>query len=179
MKTGFCGQEQQVLDALRSGKWAGPWGEELRRHAAGCSACSEVVFVAEALRREEELPLDDIRLPSAGFVWWKAQLAARRAAAERAVQPIEFVERAAQVFGAVAVLGLAFLYGPRLLIWFGKAGGLGRAPGRAAVGVEWTRHLAVILPHASGQLPILLLAASAGACIMLMAFAAYAVWREE
>src|SRR5215469_9908643 len=106
MKIQQCDREQNVIDALKSGRWAGPWGEEIRKHAAGCAVCSEVVLVALAMRRENESTQAEMRLPSAGLVWWKAQLAARRAAEQRATQPIAWAERMAQFVGVLTALGL-------------------------------------------------------------------------
>ena len=85
MKLPHCDREQEVVGALRSGRWASAWGEDLRQHVAVCAVCAEVAYVAQEFQREEELARDELRqpgagLPSAGLVWWKAQLAARRAA---------------------------------------------------------------------------------------------------
>ena len=71
----------------------------------------EAAFAAQAFQREAalaqaELDQPGARLPSAGLVWWKAQLAARRAAEKRAAEPIVWVERAAYAVGAIATLAL-------------------------------------------------------------------------
>jgi len=179
MKMASCDREQQVVDALASGRWGTAWGEEIRRHAAGCAACSEVVLVAEALRREEELAHAEARLPSAGLVWWKAQIAARRAAEERVTQPIAFVERAAQALAAFAVFGLAVWQWPRIAAWFsGKAAAHVAANPPAAVSAfpqNLVQGLAQVFSQPSGHLT------AVGICAVLtvMGLAAYVVWREE
>jgi hypothetical protein len=183
MKIPQCDKEQQVLDALRSGRWAGPWGEEIRRHAAGCVVCSEVVLVASALRREEQLAHPEVRLPSAGLVWWKAQLAARRAAQERAAQPIALVERIAQAFGALAALGLGLWEWPRIAGWLGGLKSLLRVP-EASAGIppalrDWTHQLVGSVALGFGQSPTYLLLMSAGAFLTVVGFAAYAVLRKD
>jgi hypothetical protein len=179
MKIPQCDREQQVLDALQSGRWAGPWGEEIRRHAAACTACSEVVLVAEALRHEEELAQTEVRLPSAGLVWWKAQLAARRAAEERAAQPIAWVERMVQVFGVLALLGLGFWQWPRIVGWLGGSKSLIRMPESSTGLADWARELFRSFAQGFGRFPGYLLLVSAGVFLTLVASAAYAVWREE
>ncbi len=90
MKLPQCDREQEVVDALRSGRWASGWGEEIRQHAAVCAVCAEVALVAQEFQREAELARAELQqpgagLPSAGLVWWKAQLrrAPRRRAARR------------------------------------------------------------------------------------------------
>ena len=116
-----CQREQEVLDAVRSGRWSGPWGEELRRHAAVCPACAEVAMVAAALGSAYEDACAEARLPSAGLVWWRAQLAARRAADKRAAQPIALAERAAQAAAAFSAVGLTVWQWPRIAGWWSAA----------------------------------------------------------
>ena len=122
MKLPHCDREQEVVDALRSGRWASEWGVEIRQHAAVCAVCAEVALVAQEFQREAELARAELQqpgagLPSAGLVWWKAQLAARRAAEQRAAEPIILVERAAYALGALAALGLGVWQWPRLAAW--------------------------------------------------------------
>ena len=179
MKIPQCDREQQVLDALRSGRWAGPWGEEIQRHAATCAVCSEVVLVAEALRHEEGRAQTEMRLPSAGLVWWKAQLAARRAAEECAAQPIAWIERVVQVFGAFALLGLGFWQWPRMLRWVGGSKSLMRMPESSAGIADWARVFFRSFAQGFGRSPGYLLLLSAGIFLTLVGFAAYAAWREE
>ena len=186
MKLPQCDREQEVLDALRSGRWSSAWGAEIRQHAATCAVCAEVAFVArqflhEAEQAQAELQQAGAGLPSVGLVWWKAQRAARRAAEQRAAEPIVLVERAACALGALVTLGLAVWQWPRIAAW------LHRAPSRTpvlplvALGdrssiAAWLHRLAPAWP---GQTPLFLLAASALACLTFMAFAAYLVWRED
>jgi hypothetical protein len=179
MKIPHCDREQQVLHALGSGRWTGPWGEEIRRHAANCAVCSEVVLVAEALRHEDELAHTELHLPSAGLVWWKAQLAARRAAEERAAQPIAWVERMVQVFGALGLMVVGFWQRPKILGWLGGSRSLMRLPETSAGIADGVRELFRSFAQGFGRSPSYLLLVSAGVFLTLVAFAAYAVWREE
>jgi hypothetical protein len=183
MKIPQCDRERQVLDAMHSGRWAGPWAEEIRRHVGRCAVCSEVVLVAEALRREEESAQAQIQLPSAGLVWWKAQLASRRAAEERVSQPIALVERMAQVFSMLAVLLLGIWRWPEILAWLRRSNSLFGVP-EASAGVsaafeDWMHQLVQSLALGFGQSPDYLLLMSAFTLLALVAFAAYAALRER
>jgi hypothetical protein len=185
MKLEQCDREQAVLDALTSGRWATPWGEEIRRHAASCAVCSEVVLVTETLRREEQSAEAEVRLPSAGLVWWKAQLAARRAAEQRAAQPIALVERVAQAVGALSAFGIGVWQWPRIAGWLGGARVAARSPAaNAAAGAggavgDWAHQFLQGVSQVFSQPSGYLLVLSAAACLTLIAFAAYVVWREE
>ena len=174
-----CDRERQVIDALRSGRWSGPWGEEIREHAAACPVCSEVVLVAEAMRQGDGQAQAEARLPSAGLVWWKAQLAARRAAEERAAQPIAWVERMAQFFGVLALVGVGVWQWPRLVAWLSGSKRPNRVPDVSAGIGDWAQQVFQSLARGFGQSPGYLLLVSAGVFLALLAFAAYVVWREE
>ncbi|HEV2425524.1 MAG TPA: hypothetical protein VGZ29_11915 [Terriglobia bacterium] len=184
MKVPECHREQEVLDAVRSGRWSGPWGEEIRSHAAGCVVCAEVALVAGSMLQEHDFTPAEGRLPSAGFVWWKAQLAARRAAEERATQPITLVERFAQALALISVVGLVLWQWPRISNWFGaKTLATGRATASAAG--NWADRIGQLLQslgqalggQSSGYL--IIATATAAALLALTAFATYVVLREE
>ncbi len=183
MKIPQCHREQEVLDAVRRGRWSGAWGEELRKHAAGCEVCAEVALVAEAMLHEEALAQSEVRLPSAGLVWWKAQLAARRAAEAQATQPIAWVERFAQAAALLTALGLTLWQWPRIAGWLSAAKILAPAHTPASIAGEWVersgRMFQDIAQGLGGQSSAYLVIASAGALLALMAFTAYVVLREE
>lgn len=186
MRLPHCDREQEVVDALRSSRWAGAWGEEIRRHAAACAVCAEVALVTQEFQREDELAQAELGRPgagppSAGLVWWKAQLAARRAAERRAAEPMLLVERVAYALGTLAALGLGAWQWPRVAGWLHRTGTpaavtrFAPAPDYSSGG-EWLHRLAHAWP---GQTPAVLLAASAAVFLTLMVFAAYVVWRED
>ena len=186
MKLPQCDREQEVLDALQSGRWTSAWGEELRRHVEACAVCAEVVLVAREFLHEAELARTELQqaaagLPSAGLVWWRAQRAARRAAEQRAAEPIVWVERAASALGALVTLGLGVWQWPRIAGWLHHAqsatplASFVALSGHSFSG-DWLHRLAPAWP---GQTPVFLLVASAVAFLTFMAFAAYVVWRED
>ena len=186
MKLPQCDREQEVVDALRSGRWMSAWGDELREHAENCEVCAEVAFAAQEFQREAELARTEFqqpgtRLPSAGLVWWKARLAARRAAEERAAAPMLWVERAASVLGTLTVVGLG------IWKWSIVAGWLSRfeaseSAARAAATPEYSltgKWLHWLGQAWTGAPSALLLVATATVFLSLMVFAAYVVWGED
>ena len=72
-----CQRESDVIAATSSGRWGAD--DHLREHVASCVACAEAREMAEMMRALERETLGDTRLPSAGQMWWRAQLRARRA----------------------------------------------------------------------------------------------------
>jgi len=186
MKLPNCDREQEVVDAMRSGRWASAWGDELRQHAEDCAVCAEVVFAAQEFQREAELAGTEFRqpgvnLPSAGLVWWKAQLAARRAAEQRAAAPMVLVERVAFALGTLAAIGLAVWKWPAIASWIFRAGTSASTPRYAATpgyssAGGWLRWLGQAW---TSQPSTLLLVATAAISFSLMVFAAYVVWRED
>ena len=186
MKLPQCDREQEVVDALRSGRWANEWGEEIRQHATTCAVCAEVALAAQEFQCEVELARAELQqpgagLPSAGLVWWKAQRAARRAAEQRAAEPMMLVERAAYALGALTAVGLGVGQWPRIVAWLQRTETPAFLPRFAAMpeyasSGEWLHQLAQAW---TGQTPAYLLAASAAAFLALMVFAAYVLWQED
>jgi hypothetical protein len=179
-----CDREQEVVDALRSGRWLSEWGLAVRQHAQTCPVCAEVALAAQAFQREAalaqaELEQPGAHLPSAGLVWWKAQLAARRAAEKRAAEPIVWVERAAYAVGVIATLALGIWQRRRVAGWFHPAQFAPQWPRAAFVDLSPTtdrvHRLAQVWTSPS---PWFLLAATA-AFLTFAAFTAYLAYREE
>ena len=97
-----CEIENEVREACRADLWT----PALREHASHCTACAEVVIVAEFLLHEAEIAGSDVHLPSSSQIWWRAQLAEKNAAFIRATRPITLVTALSFVVGA---LGLVWL----------------------------------------------------------------------
>ena len=106
MKTYYCEQEAAALEAVEFGRWPKGCGEELRAHSDHCSICSDVVLVAQTLQQEDQWARNEAALPTAGLVWWKAQMRAKREATVRATEPIAIVEKAAGIFGLASLVAL-------------------------------------------------------------------------
>ncbi len=98
MNSTECAREQDVVEAMTSGAWS----EELRSHASGCKICSDVVEVVHALHCDYAAASQEARIPSAGLVWWRAELRARREAMHAAERPMTLV----QAFGGACAAGV-------------------------------------------------------------------------
>jgi len=83
-----CPREQDVIDAVTSGRWPDRADDELRTHVGSCALCGEVAAIVAALQEDREATRLRAPLPPAGRVWWRAEMRARREAARHAVQPI-------------------------------------------------------------------------------------------
>jgi len=102
-----CAFESEVLAAVLQDRWPDRVDDRLRGHVADCAVCADVVAIAGAIDdAREELRLRAV-VPDSGRVWWRAQLRARREAAQAAGRPIT----AAQVIAlacAMSLLGACF-----------------------------------------------------------------------
>ena len=94
-----CQFEADVLAAALQSRWPDRVDPELREHAKTCVICGDVAAVAGAIdrAREETMASTSLRdtIPDSGRVWWKAQLRARKEAAEAVARPITAVQLAA------------------------------------------------------------------------------------
>jgi len=97
-----CVREQDVLDALTAGRW----NDDLREHVSGCAICSDLADVAAALNAEQDAAWRDARVPSAGVMWWRAQLRAREDAARAAGRPVAFIQGVAASVALWLVIAL-------------------------------------------------------------------------
>lgn len=108
-----CDREIEIVEAITCGRWPSGTSEELQTHAATCPVCTDVVSVALALTQDRSDGLLAARVPSAGLVWWRAEMRARRDAVNRATRPLRIVEWTA----LVCVLAAAGIF----LYWTGPA----------------------------------------------------------
>jgi hypothetical protein len=80
----------------------------MRAHVSACGVCGDVVVVARALHEDYASAWQEARVPSAGLVWWRAEMRARHEAMRTAVRPINVVEGLAGACGiAVAAILLS------------------------------------------------------------------------
>lgn len=84
----YCEKEAEIIAAMRS-RGLSP---ELEKHAGACDICCGSAAVSKFLRPQEAVrPF----LPDSDFLWWKALLASRQLAVERATRPIVLVRTVA------------------------------------------------------------------------------------
>ena len=91
MTTPECPREQDVINAIVSGRWPDRCDESLCTHVAECEVCKELVEVASVLRVDHDGLRDEMSLPSAGQVWWRAAIRARLEASQRVAQPMSWI----------------------------------------------------------------------------------------
>jgi hypothetical protein len=97
-----CAHESDVLMMVTTGRWPERVPADLREHVTACEVCHELAIAASAIDAEAaSRPLPSV--PSAGSVWWRAQLRARQEAAQAVGRPIT----AAQALSMAALFGLA------------------------------------------------------------------------
>jgi hypothetical protein len=170
MKVPQCEKEQALTETLQRGQWPEACDPVLRAHVENCPVCSEVVQVAQALREEHASLHAEMKLPDAGLVWWKAQLRARREAAELATRPIALAERFGLACGLASLL--AFLVWKRagFHAWLDRLVNFGHSD------AQWFRSL---LLNSWNQPFTTLFVASASLLVLFMACLVYAIWAEH
>ncbi len=102
-----CEFEAEALAAVLESRWPEQADAPLRGHVAGCPICSDLVAVAGAMTEVRDEMRARAVVPDSGLVWWRAQLRARREAAQAAGRPITAVQLIAFAC-LVAFLGACF-----------------------------------------------------------------------
>jgi hypothetical protein len=105
-----CAREADVLEAVTSGRWPDGCDVSLRAHAESCDVCRDLVEVAMLVQQDGAALRADVRVPSAGSVWWRAQVRAR-AEAEQAVMRPMLVVGACGATALVALIAAALTLG--------------------------------------------------------------------
>ena len=98
-----CPRESEVIGAIIAGRWPDQCDATLHAHVAQCHICKDVVDVTSLLRLECNALHEEISVPGAGQVWWRAAIRARLEASQQATRPLSWV------FGisVACVVGLA------------------------------------------------------------------------
>jgi len=86
-----CPLEREVIAAIVAGRWPHDCDELLHVHAAECGVCKEVAAVADLLRVERETLHEEVNVPSAGQIWWRAAIRARLEASRQAARPLSWL----------------------------------------------------------------------------------------
>ena len=165
-----CVREQDIVDAVVSGRWPHACDPSLAAHAAACEICRDVLTVAVALRDDAVDAGHEARLPSAGLVWWRATIRARAEASRVAERPLTVAQGIA---GACAV-GLAC--GLAGVAWQSvqRVQRLGEiVAGLDASTLQFASESASILQRA---LPLVL---GLGACLLIAPIAVYLVLLDD
>lgn len=131
-----CPREDDVVRAVLNGGWDQA-SDELRTHAYNCTVCCEVANVASMLRHDHDRSRQQVQVPAAGQVWWRAAIRARLERAHASTQPMTWLHgiTGACVVGLLlAVVGIAWpsVVGASSWVW---AQILASAAGRPVEGV--------------------------------------------
>jgi hypothetical protein len=106
-----CAHEDTVLAAALDSSRVCP--THLAEHLAACDGCRDLYVIATALQDDHAAALADVRVPSAGQAWWRAELRARQEAAAIAARPITV----ATGIAAASLLGLLASVAGALAWW--------------------------------------------------------------
>lgn len=104
MNRSYCEKEVEIIAALRRGAL----DPELEKHTPACAICSDIAAVSKFLRTQAAVaPV----VPDSDFLWWRAQLASKELAVERATRSIVLVRRMAYCGISAAALWLVLAPG--------------------------------------------------------------------
>ncbi len=106
-----CPREPEVLDAIASARWPDRLPADLASHLSSCAVCADLATVAAAVHADADALWQDACPPSAGQVWWRAEMRERQEAVRQASRPIAVAQAAA------ALLVLALAAGGAWLAW--------------------------------------------------------------
>jgi hypothetical protein len=119
-----CPREQDVINAIVSGRWPDRCDESLRAHAAACAVCKELVEVTSVMQLDHEALHEEMSLPSAGQVWWRAAIRARLEASQRVAQPLSWIFGISMAVAAgFAIAAVQLLWSPVQLAWGASSAG--------------------------------------------------------
>jgi hypothetical protein len=110
MSRAECPREQEVLDALSSNRWPDRLGDDLWQHVEGCAFCKDLGLVAQALSADFSTAIQQARIPSAGLVWWRAEIRARQDSIQTASRPITLAHYIGVACAGLVALALSSLF---------------------------------------------------------------------
>ena len=125
-----CLREAEILDEIAAGRWPADAPEALRAHATSCAVCADLALAASALHDDAAAATAaPIALPTAGQVWWRAELRARHEAARLAQRPMIAVQIVAAVVCLAALVTGVRGFAPEVWAWLsGTVGTAWKAP---------------------------------------------------
>lgn len=176
MKPPECPREQDVINAIVIGRWPDRCDETLCAHAAECSVCKELVEVTSVMRLDQEGMRDEMSLPSAGQVWWRAAIRARLEASERVARPMSWIFGVSLACAAGLTIAVVQLLWSPMRVAFGSPNPEAWA---AWLALEFNRLLLTLTslgPFATTGIFVVL---GAAACLVLAPLALYIALSDE
>ncbi|HTU46116.1 MAG TPA: hypothetical protein VMF91_13695 [Bryobacteraceae bacterium] len=110
MKLNECEKESNVLSGLRSGSMP----VELEAHLNSCPVCQDAKLVWSYLEGCAAAETETEIAP-AGTVWWRAQLAKKRAAAQQSVAWINTMQKIAIAVSVITAIAIGAWQGPKMI----------------------------------------------------------------
>jgi hypothetical protein len=87
-----------------------------------CAFCKDLVMVAEALSVDFSSAIEHAQVPTAGLVWWRAEIRARQDSLRAVSRPITLAHYVGMVCAGVLALALLMLFDFGSLVSFSLAG---------------------------------------------------------
>ena len=101
-----CPRENELWEAIATGRWPETAPSDLRAHVESCGICREFAGVTTAVRADAAESRRAAAPPSSAIVWWRAQMRARQEAAHAADRPITIAQALAIAAGIGVTLAL-------------------------------------------------------------------------
>jgi len=150
--------------------------EAFDEHAAECVVCKELVEVTSVMRLDREGLHDEMSLPSAGQVWWRAAIRARLEASQRVARPVSWIFGISSACAAgLAIALVQLLWSPMRVAW----GGSSLGAWAAWLDLESTRLLLAVTNLAPLTTTAVFVLLGAAACLLLAPLALYFVLSDE
>jgi hypothetical protein len=134
-----CLREAEILDEIGAGRWPEQTPAALREHVAACAVCRDLALVAAGLAADGDAArtaMAGVPLPSAGQVWWRAELRARQEKALLAQRPITAVQVVATVALLLALGSGLWAFVPGAWTWLSGTGSVAAAAADGAAGTR-------------------------------------------
>lgn len=97
-----CEHKKSIADYVKSSAAS----DEIKTHLQTCADCRETEKIMRFMQTGIAAQKSSPKLPTAGFIWWKAQISNKRRHAARASQPLVIAQISAVVIAFVACLWL-------------------------------------------------------------------------
>ena len=171
-----CPREQDVINAIVTGRWPDRCDEALCVHAAECAVCKELVEVASVMRLDRDGLHEEMSLPSAGQVWWRAAIRARLEASQRVARPMSWI------FGVSVACAAGLAFAVVQLLWSSMRSAFGgSSPGAwsAWFDLQLTMLLQTLTNLGPLATTVVLVLLGAAACLLLAPLALYFALSDE
>lgn len=115
-----CTREKEIAALIDLGQWPQASPADLRAHAESCRTCADLILVRQTIQSQRTQTAALLKLPSAGALWWRAQLRKRNQAIETISRPIYGAQLFALILALLVTAGGVVWQlrpGSRMLAW--------------------------------------------------------------